>query len=120
MIVDQKIMWRGVKRLKDLKEEDLIDATVLITSDKPGIHDELLYELFLSVPREQCFELFPGSVEKQKEEINRQKEEINRRKDSVLNKLDITHLEDKGMCYNNATAPFILPLLHRLSCSHKE
>lgn len=55
-----------IKSLDDLTDEDLKDATVLITSDSEEVYDDIREELYARVPRKQCVELFPKPVPVQK------------------------------------------------------
>lgn len=114
MIVDGYLEWDGVKRLDDITGDILRDAIVLITSDRPDVHQELLDALFKVCPKEKCFELFPGSVEKQIEAKKKESEECEQIKEKVIEKLDETKLEEKGMCYSirNGQSTFFLPYVY--------
>ncbi len=51
--------YPGIKSFDDLGEADIEGSTVLITSDRPDIWDEIRDTLYRHIPKRQCVELFP-------------------------------------------------------------
>ena len=70
LIIDNKLCteYENVYPLNELRRYDLEDVLVLVTSDAPMIHEELLEELYSAVPKEKCIDVFSDFVIKQYKE----------------------------------------------------
>ena len=78
MIVDNKLCeeYECVYPLSELMGKDLSQTLILITSDFPDIHEELLERLYDIVPRDLCVDIFSDFAKRQGEADNAEKERI--------------------------------------------
>ena len=102
--------------VEELKMRNIIDAKVLLTSDRMDIHDELLRKIYEVLPEMEVLELFPDWLEraKEKEEAERHLTQVKFNRKQVLDKAIRGRLVENSMCYSptNTNASFFLPYVY--------
>ncbi len=118
MIVDNKLslQYEGyIKTLSDLGTNLTPNILVIITSDSPYIHEELLGELFKVIDPMKCLELFPNEVcQKGGKKDNCEAVMLEKMRVATRKKIVNTTIIEDGMIYKPSytNSKFCLPYVY--------